>query len=258
MRSAFQDKSLLILAALCALPFLASGNGTILRSVFALPLVFFFPGFLTLRLFYDRPLSKLDGVVYTLGLSLVIVISAGFVLHMIGQMATIPWAIVLTGVSAIAWRARRWLPRPLAEDQQNSASWTFSKLEVAMLTCAVILTAGALMVDRREAMAHSEFKFTEFWMVANSPGSPNDLTLGLTNKEGEAASYDIEYMVDGQLAGRWPTVSLKPGETWTSDLRVGFTSRTQRVEAWLFKNHNHSAVYRTVWADIGPVSPGDL
>jgi hypothetical protein len=186
------------------------------------------------------------------------VIAGGFVLHFFGALSPEPWAGLLILVSVFVYRAA---PKslPATTPRAPGAPWRVSRAEAFMLAAAAVLAVGALVIDRREALAHSEFKYTEFWMVSKDPGKTNALTIGVKNKEGEAASYEAEYMVGGQIAGRFPPFQLAPGEVWTQALNTAIPAdRVQRVEAWLFKNGDHHTVYRRVWADIGSAMRGGL
>ncbi len=231
-----------------------------LRAFAALALVFYIPGHAIVLLFRKDTTASHDRILYASGLNLAAVIAGGFFLHIFGSMTPVQWAVLLISASAFAFAFRAAPQRlPSIEQPRPRHTWRVSGLEALMFAGAAILTVGAFAIDWREAMAHSEFKYTEFWMVAEDPGKPNALTAGVKNEEGEPASYDIEYTVDGQIAGQSASFRLAPGEVWTSALNTGIRAdRVQRVEAWLFKNGDRHTVYRRVWADIGIAGREDL
>ncbi len=231
-----------------------------MRAFAALALVFYIPGHAIVHIFRKETIASHDRILYASGLSLAIVIAGGFFLHIFGSMTPFQWAVLLISVSAFAFAFRAAPQRqPAIEQPHPRNTWRVSGLEALMFIGAAILTVGAFAIDRREAMAHSEFRYTEFWMVAKDPGKPNALTIGVKNDEGEPASYDIEYTVNRQIAGHSAPFRLAPGEVWTSALDTSIRAdRIQRAEAWLFKNGDHHTVYRRVWADIGIAGREDL
>jgi uncharacterized membrane protein YidH (DUF202 family) len=226
---------------------------SIVRAIIAIYVIFYLPGNMSFRLLNPHRRADINYMLYSFGLSTVITIASGFLLSFAGSMTSAGWTILLGLISIIAYAFHRWRrARSALEQRHEYTFFPVSGLEASMLICATVITASALMIDRHEAVAHSEFKYTEFWMVSQDPGKPNLLTLGVKNNEGEPAFYEIEYMADGQIAGRLPAFRLQPGDVWTSVLETGLQAgRIQRVEAWLFKNKDHSIIYRRVWADIG-------
>jgi hypothetical protein len=260
MRFVDQKRQLLLLgmaaAGTVAVILLVSAG----RVLIALALVFYIPGYSILQLFGRDPTATTGQILYACALSLGVVIIGGFFLHLSGSMTPVQWAILLIAVSAIAFRYRapRDAQKPVELPHSQNA-WHVSASEALMIAGAVILAISALAIDRREAAAHSEFKYSEFWMVPQNPGKPNVLTIGVKNEEGQPASYDVEYMTGGQFAGHLPSFRLAPGEVWASELNAAIRpDQVQRVEAWLFKNGDHHTVYRRVWADIGRARPEGL
>ncbi len=240
--------SLLLLACVV----LAKYLGVALGALLALPLVLYLPGHLILRQLRGCTSVDLDHVVFAFGLSVAVVIAGGFLLHLIGFMKPIAWAILLVSIPAVAWAiGGSWLPRGDAKNQNWSILATAPRRDVLMFALAAACAFSAYAIDRGVAVGHSEFKFTEFWMVSQDARNPNALTIGVKNNEGGQASYEVEVMMQGQIAGSWRTISLLPGETWTSEFNAGLRAgHIQRVEAWLFKDHDHRTVYRRVWKDI--------
>jgi uncharacterized membrane protein len=242
---------LLFVAVVAAGAVVAKSAIPALRVLVALPLVFFIPGYAILSCHGKDAASGPGRILYAAGLSLAAVIACGFFLHIFHALSPLPWALLLILVSVLLYRAAP-QNRVAPTARPPRPHWRISRAEAVMFAGAAILAIGALAIGRHEALAHSEFKYTEFWMVSQDPGKTNALTIGLKNEEGEPASYDVEYMVGGQIAGRLPPFQLAPAESWTHTINTSIPAdRFQRVEAWLFKNGDHHTVYRRVWADLG-------
>jgi hypothetical protein len=232
----------------------------ILRAAVALPLIFFVPGYLVLRLFLRPSHFKLADILFASGLSVVIVIAGAFLLNAAGLLTPGGWALFLAGVSLLAAAAGKWLGRPVGWPAFKRPAWAdFWNTQAIMISAACVLTIAAFLADRHEALRHAEHTFTDFWLVAQDPGRAGELTLGIRNQEGEVADYEVEIVTGGNISGSFRSISLKPGDTWTAPVSGGFKSgRIQRVEAWLFKNKDYGTVYRRVWVDTGQARSGKL
>jgi hypothetical protein len=58
----------------------------------------------------------------------------------------------------------------------------------------------------------------------------------------------VEVSIDGSLAGVWRTLPLAVGESWRAEFALPARSPDSKgMEAWLFKDGDHSLVYRRVW-----------
>jgi uncharacterized membrane protein len=248
-----KNGQLLILAILAFLGGTGQ-SGAPLGAILAAPFVFFLPGHIVLHL---AGLKKADGfehALFSFGLSVAMVMAAGLLLHSIGCMTRMGWAIVLIGLPAAICIAFRKYPALTIENTGPLTLRAAPRKDVALLGLAALLSISAFTFDHYECEAHAEFSFTELWMTAPNPAKPNALSIGINNKEGKPAAYDIELMVNGAAAASWRKIDLQPGETWTSEFNAGFRpGRTERVEVWLFRDHDHSLVYRRVWLDLSPV-----
>ncbi len=228
--------------------------GAPLGSILAAPFVFFLPGHIILHLAGPKRADRFEHVLFSFGLSLAMVMAAGLLLHSIGWMTRMGWAIVLLALPAAVCIAFGRYPA-LTMENLGPLTWRAAlKGDVALIALAAVLSVGAFTFDRYECEAHAEFSFTELWMTAPDPAKPNALSISINNKEGKPAAYDIELMVNGLVAASWREIELQPGETWTSEFNAGFRpGLAERVEVWLFRDRDHSVVYRRVWLDLSSV-----
>jgi hypothetical protein len=236
----------------------------------ALPLVMFLPGLAIIRFALNPAPFRLEHILLACGLSVAITILGGLALHVLGALTPTGWATLLGGITAAFAVAA---PRRVGSvggvgtepGTNRKDTWRYDRLaansvpslsrrQAAMFACAAVIAAGAFLVARQGAMAHKEFPATEFWMVPELGCCPNALTLGIRNLEDDTVEYDVEITLEGQVVGAFRSIELRPGEEWISDANLPFRPGSgRRAEARLFKNHDHSLIYRRVWADIGRV-----
>src|SRR5262249_26979282 len=121
-----------------------------------------------------------------------------------------------------------------------------SPLRAGMMLGAAGLALVAVAVERHQTLARSEFAYTEFWMVPESNGGL--VGIGVKNEETAASTYDVEVSVDDTVAQVWHSIPLAVGETWRTEFTLPPQSAgSKRIQAWLFKDNDHSVVYRRVW-----------
>jgi uncharacterized membrane protein len=219
----------------------------------ALPLVLFLPGFAVLRLAIDPATFRLSHALLACGISIAVTICGGFLLHSLGAITARGWMVLLGGITLVSFVASIWRwgwSMPRAEGLSAFAS--VSGRDTAMFVCALAITVGAYLTARDGALAHREFPATEFWMVPQHECCPNALTLGIRNLEGNTTKYEVEIMLEGHIVGAFRSITVAPGDTWTAEANLSFKPGSgRRAEAWLFKNGDHSVIYRRVWVDAG-------
>ena len=237
---------------------LAAESGLALASLLVVPVVLYLPGHVLLARLRPDDCFDLERLLLAFGLSVALIMVAGFLLEMFGWITPIAWGIFFISTAAIAWATgarKSWGGG--AAGLLKQIELQVSSRDVVIVSAAVSLIICAFIIDYRAASTHTEFKFTEFWITHRR--APNALTIGIRNDEDQPTTYEVELIQHGQLTGRWLDISLKPGETWTTDWNATFKpNQIQRVEAWLFKNDNQRSVYRRVWADIGFEPNGKL
>jgi Protein of unknown function (DUF1616) len=249
-----RDKALLatVLAAALAIIGTVVGAGPVLRTLLGLPLVFYLPGRAILAAAFRGQLRGLSAAVFAVGLSLAVTIFCGFALHFVGALTPEGWIIALSLATFAACGASyltgRDTPRPV--DASNGPP-ALRPLEAAAIGCAALLCVGALSLASRLAISHPEFAYTQMWMVPYA-GSPGTFTLGVKNAERGASLYDLEVMLDGRVVLVQRSISLQPGEIWTSDLSLPMgRGGPHTAEARLFRDGNDRLVYRRVWLRTG-------
>lgn len=245
-----------------------------LRIILGLPFVLFFPGYaLTVALFPRKnTLEPLERVALSFGLSLAVVILMGLILNYTPwgirpYPVTISMGIFILAISVIAWYRRQ----RLAEAERFTVSlnliltpwrkqnWA-EKIMSGILIVAIVGAIGA--VGYAITTPKGGESLTEFYILGLEGGTENypkevmvgeeaRVMVGIVNREGEAASYQIEVIIDGLKNNEVGSVVLTDGEKWEEEvsitpLKVG---EKQKVVFVLYKA---GETYRQLhlWLDV--------
>lgn len=220
----------------------------------AVPLILALPGWAVLDA--ALPSTGRDGLeraASAMGLSLALAVLCGLALDRAGLLTAAGWTVSLGGLTLAAWAlgrvTRAPAPRPEPSWPTTRASWRAA----ALLVPALALAAGAIWTARQGALAHREYAFTEFWLLPSGPGRA---VLGLRNLEKVEAGYAVQVMAGADVVGRWPPITLAPGETATRTLPVNaLPGPPRRMEAWLYRADRPDTVYRKVWLAAPEANP---
>jgi uncharacterized membrane protein len=220
-----------------------------LRPYLALPLVIVLPGLAGLRAALPRSALSFEILVLSCGLSLAISIVVGLLLNVGGFLTPPGWVGSLGGLTLVSCAAhllRTPSPDPLVVPAGERFHVTLS--QAAMFSAAALIALFGIGAARVGAMRQREYSFTEFWMAPLKPAEQNVVTIGIRNEEKVTTGYRVVIVADGAVIGRWPPVSLDPGATWSMDISLNSEmQRSQRVEAWLYRDDEPKEVYRKVW-----------
>ncbi len=236
----------------------------VIGRILTLPLVLVLPGYaLTCALFPKRALGILECVVFSLALSLVIVILGGLTLNwMPFGLHTRSWSVLLSGITLIASTVALIRRR----GQYISASaWLRVDLGLnfrqgLLLGLAAIVVCGAGAVSYRGAAQQPFPGFTQLWILpAGEASTKNTIRLGVSNMELTAMEYNLSVNMDGKVVKVWPSIYLKLNEKWEATLVLPQTThtRTVRVEALLYQTRAPTKIYRHVvlWLDMRGEAP---
>ena len=250
----------IIAITLLLFPLVAFTSG-VLRIIFGLCLVLFFPGYTLLSALFPRKgdLSNIERVALSFGLSIAIVPLVGLILNYT------PWGIRLYPIliaitififaaAAIAWQRQRRLPSQERFEVTFTVAlpqWAgMSNLDKGLsigLVVAIVAALGCLgyvIANPRQGE-----KFTEFYILGpdgkaeNYPqqvmvGEEAKVILGIVNHEHQLLSYRVEIKINGVRNKEIGTGILAHEEKW--EQVVGFTPEEvgvkQKVEFWLYKD----------------------
>jgi len=231
----------------------------VLIRILTLPLVLVLPGYaLTSALFPRRTLGVAEHLVFSLSLSVVIVILGGLLLNWTPfGLRSSSLAVLLAGItlaaSAVALVRRRGqsLPAPGWLRMENAG---FTLRQGLLLGLAALIVCGAVAVSIIGAERQSYPGFTQLWILpAGGANAENAVRLGVSNMESTAMEYRLAVSVDGKVVKEWPSIDLVPNEKWEATLVLPPTASAgvARVEADLYRTDAPTAIYRHVVLWIG-------
>jgi uncharacterized membrane protein len=260
----------------CILLPLLGATDTVLRLLFALPLVFILPGYTFVEAFVKPHLEAVERWAIILGVSLGLTMLVGFVLNQstIG-LQFVSWALLLGSLcflfAQIAFIRRFFSTRSKAGISPAEPRSRLEPLTVVLMIGSALLIWGTISFAQF-GVASSSSAFTQFWMLpASSPGAvatttpqtsntpapsgqPEVLTIGVKSMEKDTVQYRVVVQEGSQVLREWQGISLQPGETWQEQISIpAGVSQTTPVQAFLYRADSPSQVYRTVnwWPQAG-------
>jgi uncharacterized membrane protein len=251
------DKAIYLVALVtvaCAVGVIAIPSAA-LRLPLSLLLACYLPGSAFLWAAFRSPRIALTGLVFAAGLSIAATVLCGFALHLAGAMTREGWAIALCAVTLVGLYVAR-IRRSRGFESRPYLWPPLRPVRVAMVFAAAGLALAAVAAARQQSLARSEFAYTEFWMVPES--GRGLVVLGVKNAETAASTYDVEVSVDDAVAQVWRGIPLAAGESWRTEFTLPPQSASSKgIQAWLFKDNDHSVVYRRVWLPALPAPAGE-
>jgi uncharacterized membrane protein len=221
-----------------------------LRTVMSLPLVFFLPGYVLLRVMKPIGTSQAERIVYAAGLSIAVCLLFGLILNWAGWLVPAGWAAGLTAIVCIAalfGRRENWEETSAAPHGPTPRP---RRWQAAVLGVALFVACGAYLLAVQGEASQREFKYTELWMLYGSPKAPGQLIIGVKSAEDDIQQFDMEVAVDGRTIGMWHALALAPGDSWTRQITVPIKpGHTQKAEAWLYRPEDNT-IYRRVSAVV--------
>ena len=232
--------------------------------ILTLPLAFVLPGYaLMSALFPGKPFGNAERIIFTLGISVSIVILGGLVLNSttFGLQAR-SWAVLLgvitLGASAVAILRQR-------EQGEVTERWSgfkdvsFTFRQGVLLGIATLIIGGAFAVSIVGAQQQARSGFTQLWMLPASSTSKvdNSVNLGVSNKESTPMQYHLAVDINGKLIKDWPAIDLSPNQQWKftlvlqKSLLAGSATTPAKIEALLYRASDPKTLYRHVVLWLG-------
>lgn len=225
-----------------------------LRIVFGLPFVLFCPGYaLVAALIPGNTLELLFRLVLSVGVSLILIILGGLVLHWISSgLYADSWAlflgIVTFGGCAVA------LVRRTRIDIDGAAvvlpDLALSRKQGMTFGMAFLVVIIAILIARFGASQLVTGGFTQLWLLPAPEAGPNIVRVGIHSRELEPERYRVVVAVGSDTIEEWPTIELEPGERWETSLMLPVESTsaiTTSVRATAYRLEAPNKVYRRVF-----------
>lgn len=246
-----------------------------LRISMGLPFVLFFPGYGLISALLPRrdDPELVERLALSLILSLAMVPLIGLALNyspwgirLESILAFLGLFIALTATIGLLHRLRVPPDDRFRVDMAAAGRAAARNLHVAVPAAAVIALAAVLLIvalNPTPGPDRASEQFTEFYLLGpdgTAEGYPSvlavdqegSLTVGITNQEGEDASYRIDLLLNGTLTDRITDIRLDPQERWQRSLTFTLDEPGERqpVELLLYQAGG-SQPYRTLrlWVD---------
>lgn len=229
-------------------------SGNIPGHILMMVLVLVLPGYASISaIVAKQTLGVSETLVFSLGLSLVITILVGLILHLTPfGLQSDSWIVLLCGItfaaSAIAFIRRRGQTAP-AIRRLSMGSIGLSLRQVLLLTLALVVLSGAVVISIVGAIRQPFPGFTQLWILPAGGTSPkNAVRLGINNMESTPTDYRLDVSVNGKVVKSWPSISLGLQEKWETTLVLPQVkpANSVEVEALLYRIDASTKLYRHV------------
>lgn len=232
--------------------------------VLTLPLAFILPGYALMRaLFPGKPFGNAERIIFSLGISLSIVILSGLLLNLTPfGLQERSWAAILAiitlGASVFTILRQRRQGETL-ERWSGFKDWRFSFRQGLLLGIAALIVGGAFAVSIIGAQQQARAGFTQLWMLPASGTSKveNSVRLGLSNKEFSPMQYHLSVDINGKVIKDWPAIDLNPNQQWEftlvlqKSLPASSATTPSKIEALLYRASDPKTLYRHVVLWLG-------
>lgn len=193
-----------------------------------------------------QPVSVVDHIILSFGLSMALDVLLGFVLNVFpfGLQAQ-SWMIslgLLTAIFALfaAFRRRK---GPMNNGRIPGPRITIYQSILFGLALLIAAAAVWLSVIRPPA---TRADFTQFWML-QSTQTNNSCTvdIGVQSYEAASVTYRIVVKVNSVQVNSWPSVALAPQEKWEQSVAISpGAAASMYVEAQLYRADKPENIYR--------------
>ncbi len=227
--------------------------------IVTLPLVLVLPGYsLTSALFPNRSLGVPERALFSLGLSLVVVILGGLVLNWtpFGLRAS-SWVVLLGSITlgtCAAGLLRRRGQSVATLEWLRVGNIGLTVRQGLLLGLALAVLCGAVAISIIGAIRQPSPGYTQLWML---PKGSDHLTytvqLGVSDMESSVMNYRLIITMDGTVVKVWDPIDLQPNQKWETTLVFPQTSHAGaiQVEAVLYRADFPLTAYRHVQLWLG-------
>ncbi|HEV7237304.1 MAG TPA: DUF1616 domain-containing protein [Ktedonobacteraceae bacterium] len=233
---------------------------SLIGTILALPLLFVLPGYtLTEVLFHQKLLNGTYRLVLSLGLSLALAILGGFILNALpGGLQALSWAVFLGLLTTAFALLVAYLRRRVQGREVQVQGIRPLKLRFSISAYLVVLAAAMAILSVLYAVIGVEQQphpgFTQLWMLpAAQNGTSSAVNLGIRSFEATTVTYRVTMTMNGQTLRIWPSVVLKPDQTWNQVVPIAPDgTHSLYIEAQLYRLDQPQTVYRNVHLTLHP------
>ncbi len=223
-----------------------------LTAVFGILMALVLPGYVLSNVLLPH-LDEAERILLSLGLSFVFNILGGLLLHLtpwgLRAETWAAWFLLMTLLFIFFAIAKR---RSQAEDPAGQASQNplvLDRRSGVFMASALAIVIASILIARSYASQNSAL-FTQLW-ARMEPASQNQvIQLGIENHEGQTMTYSIVMTYDSEVRERWQNIQVENGKRYQNEVRLP-TPAPHRIQVFLFRQDDPSAIYRQVQLDEG-------
>ena len=243
----------------------------IIGIMLAVPLVFVLPGYtltqvlfrkrspdpltdtaknliLQPRLKIDQPVSAVDYIIFSLGLSLAIDVVMGFILNVFPmglqlQSWTISLGLLTTVFALLAtYRRRGDRVKYQRRSRPRITIYEYIVLGLAIVEAFVAVWFSAIRPSQPQP------SFTQFWMLPSTQANNScAVQIGVRSYETTSVTYRIMVMANGAQLTSWPSFILGTQQEWDRSVSVTpAATGSIFVDARLYRLDKPETIYREV------------
>jgi len=240
----------------------------VIGIIFALPLIFVFPGYtLTQTLFrasslapdaathfirqprlnLGHPIGPADHIILALGLSMAIDVVIGFTLNVLPVgLQALSWTLSLGLVTTVFALLALFMRKKDTSRAKSIRVHRLKKHEYILFGLAILIATLAVWSSITRPLAKSPGSFTQLWMLPANNNSCG-VRIGVQSFESAPVTYRMVVMANSAQIAAWSSVILAPGTEWSQSVSINpGATHNAYVEALLYRADQPRSVYRNV------------
>lgn len=224
------------------------------QILFAIGLVAILPGYaLTTAIFIKYPLSLIEKITFSIGLSLALAAIGGLALNFTRWgLQPASWVIFLGGITLIANALALARMTTIADVDLTVTNIPLHIQQVVLISLAGLIITGAYLTARAGAENRPVPQYSQLWILWTDD-TQTEVTIGLHNHEDIARQYRIQISTRGHIQES-PIITLAPDTTWqTRYTPPPPITETDFIRATLYRLDRPDTPYREVYLRYGGI-----
>lgn len=234
-------------AVLLAAALFAGGPlGVAARTLMMVPFALFVPGYAIVAACALPSFGRAERLTVAIGLSLALGVLVGLALHLTPWgVRPVAWMGSLLAVTLVAGGIA--LRRGALAPPQRPSGRQLSLPQAICGGAALVIVVAALGVALVGQRNEPETGFTELWAVPTNAAEPNNVRLGIDNRESGTVRYRLLLTAGASDIQEWSTLTLAPGDEWETTVALPANlPPDERVELTLYRADSPTVIYRRV------------
>src|SRR2546425_5645654 len=171
------------------------------------------------RLKISQPVSAVDYIIFSLGLSMAIDVVMGFMLNVFPMGLQLQsWAISLGLVTTVFALLAAYLRRGNLMKHKRMIRPRITIYECILLGLAIVVATVAIWLS---TIGPPQTSFTQFWMLPSTQTSNScAVQIGVHSFETTPVTYRIVVAINGTQVTSWPSIILATQQEWDRSVSI--------------------------------------